>query len=83
MLAQQCGYEPYEFVHSTVDSHIYVNQIDAVEQYLSRTQPETFSAIDSPKLKLNKAKDIYSYKLEDFELVDYNPMSKIDIPVAV
>lgn len=77
MLAQQCGYEPYEFVHSTVDSHIYVNQIEAVEEYLARPKS------DSPKLKLNQAKDIYSYSLDDFELVDYNPLPKIEIPVAV
>lgn len=77
MLAQQCGYEPYEFVHSTVDSHIYVNQIEAVEEYLARPKP------DSPKLKLTKAEDIYSYKMQDFELVDYSPLDKIEIPVAV
>lgn len=77
MLAQQCGYEPYEFVHSTVDSHIYVNQIGAVEEYLARPKP------DSPKLKLTKAEDIYSYKMQDFELVDYSPLDKIEIPVAV
>lgn len=77
MLAQQCDFEPYEFVHSAVDSHIYANQISAVEEYLSRETP------DSPKLSLNKAKDIYSYCMDDFSLVDYNPLSKIEIPVAV
>lgn len=77
MLAQQCGYEPYEFIHSTADSHIYVNQIPAVEEYLTRPKP------DSPKLELNKAKDIYSYCVNDFVLVDYNPLEKIEIPVAV
>lgn len=77
MLAQQTGLEPYEFIHSTADSHIYANQIEAVEQYLAAPKP------DSPKLKLNKANDIFSYKLEDFELVDYNPGPKINIPVAV
>jgi thymidylate synthase len=77
MLAQQCGLQPFEFIHSTVDAHIYVNQIDAVEEYLARYKP------DSPKLKLNQAPDIFSYKPEDFELVDYNPLSKIEIPVAV
>jgi len=77
MLAQQCGLEPYEFVHSTVDSHIYVNQIDAVEEYLARSKP------DSPKLKLNKVEDIYSYAVDDFKLIDYNPLPKIEIPVAV
>jgi thymidylate synthase len=77
MLAQQCGLEPYEFIHSTADSHIYEDQIPAVEEYLARTKPA------SPKLILHKASDIYSYKMEDFEIVDYNPLSAIKIPVAV
>lgn len=77
MLAQQCDLEPFEFVHSTIDSHIYVDQISGIQEYLSREKP------NSPKLKLNKAEDIYSYKLEDFVLFDYNPLSKIEIPVAV
>jgi thymidylate synthase len=77
MLAQQTGYYPYEFVHHTIDSHIYVNQIEAVEEYLSR--PE----IDCPKLNLKKAKDIDSYSIADFEIIDYNPGSTIKIPVAV
>lgn len=77
MLAQQSGLEPYEFVHSTIDSHIYVDQIDAVNEYLDRPSP------DSPKFELNKAKDIDSYKLEDFKIIDYNPEPKIEIPVAV
>jgi len=77
MIAQQTGYKPYEFVHYTVDSHIYENQLEAVEEYLSRP------VVSSPKLKLNKAEDIFSYKMEDFELVDYNPGPKISIPVAI
>lgn len=77
MLAQQTGLRPYEFVHSTVDSHIYEDQLDAVGEYLARPKP------DSPKLQLNKAKDIYSYSMEDFDLVDYLPEASIKIPVAV
>lgn len=77
MLAQQTGYEPYEFVHTMADTHIYLNQIEAVEEYLVR------SAGDSPKLLLNKADDIYSYKMEDFVLSDYFPQPVIKIPVAV
>lgn len=77
MLAQQCGLEPYEFVQSTVDSHIYENQIEAVEEYLSREKP------NSPKLELNKAKDIESYCLDDFKIVDYNPCPVIKMPVEV
>lgn len=77
MFAQQTGCTPYEFVHSMCDCHIYENQIPAVEQYLETP------AIDSPKLKINKAVDIFSYKTEDFVVEDYNPGPKIEIPLAV
>ena len=77
MLAQQCGYTPYEFIHSTVDSHIYEDQIPAVEEYLAREKP------DSPRLELNKAPSVLEYGLADFNVVDYNPLSAIKIPVAV
>lgn len=77
MIAQQTGCTPYEFVHSTVDSHIYADQIPAVKEYLSLPK------IDSPKLKIEKAKDIFSYTPDDFVITDYNPGPKIEIPVAV
>jgi len=77
MVAQQTGFEPYEFIHWTADSHIYVDQIPAVEDYLARDKP------GSPKLNLRKAEDIDSYKVEDFQLEMYNPLSHIKIPVAV
>jgi len=77
LLAQQTGYTPFEFVHSTVDSHIYLNQMQAVEEYLKRPKP------DSPKLFIEKAADIYSYNLDSFQLVGYKPQPKIKIPVAV
>lgn len=77
LLAQQCDLEPFEFVHTTVDSHIYVDQIEKVEEYLAREKP------DSPKLVINKAPDIFSYKPHDFQIVDYHPQPKMEIPVAV
>ncbi len=77
MLAQQAGLEPREFIHETHDSHIYVNQIEAVEQYLA--SPIT----DSPRLEIRKAPDIFSYQMSDFNLVGYEPGPKIDVPVAV
>jgi thymidylate synthase len=77
MLAQQTGLKPYEFIHSTADSHIYVNQIEAVEEYLGREKP------DSPKLEVKKASDIFSYTPDSFLLSDYNPLPAIKIPVAV
>lgn len=82
MFAHMGGFKPHEFVHNTNDSHIYVDQIEAVEEYLSRDKP------DSPKININ-FKDILDndgnlqYVMEDFEIADYNPLNKIDIPVAV
>lgn len=77
MLAQQCGFIPYEFIHSMGDAHIYVNQLEAVEEYLAR--PE----IPSPKLKLNNPGNIFAYTLNDYEIIDYNPGAVIKVPVAV
>jgi thymidylate synthase len=77
MIAQQTGCTPHEFVHETHDSHIYEDQLDAVKEYLAL--PE----IDSPKLKINKAEDIYSYQPSDFKLTDFNSGPKLEIPVAV
>ena len=77
MLAQQTDCIPYEFVHMTADSHIYFNQIDVVKEYLS------LPVIDSPKLEIRKAEDIYSYTPDDFVLTEFNPGPKLDILVAV
>lgn len=77
MLAQQCGYIPHELIYSLGNCHIYENQISAVEEYLSR------DPTDSPKLILNKAKDIESYKLDDFVIEGYSPLSAIKVPVSV
>lgn len=77
MIAQQTGYEAVELVHNTVDSHIYADQMEAVETYLGT--PEH----DAPVLTINKAADIFSYKIEDFQLSDYTHGPVIKAPVAV
>lgn len=77
MIAQQTGYKPGTLTHSLGDAHIYLNQIEMVKEYLSREKPA------SPKLILNKAKDIFSYTVGDFRVENYNPLPKLDIPVAV
>lgn len=77
MLAQQTDCTPHEFVHVTADSHIYEDQIEGVKTYLETPN------IDSPKLQINKASDIFSYKPEDFVVSDFVSGPKIDIPVAV
>lgn len=77
MVAQQTGLKAKEFIHFMADAHIYLDQIPFVEKYLSRTP------IDSPKLKLNKAKDILSYTQSDFVFEDYTPHSPIKAPIAI
>lgn len=77
MLAQQTDCTPYEFVHVTADSHIYENQIEGVKKYLELPK------LDSPKLKIKKAKSIFDYKVEDFVIENFTTGPKIQIPVAV
>ena len=78
MIAQVCGLQPGEFVHTTGDTHIYVNHFEQVATQLSR-EPRAL-----PKMKINpEVKDIFSFKYEDFELVDYDPYPRIPAPVAV
>ncbi len=78
MLAQVCGYEYGEFIHTFGDAHIYTNHIEQVHTQLERT-PRPL-----PKMKINpEVKDIFAFKYEDFELVDYNPYPHIKAEVSV
>lgn len=77
MLAQQCNLVPDTYVHSVGNLHLYKDHIKGAEEYLSRSKPA------SPKLKLNKAPCFDSYIMSDFELIDYNPLDKITVPVAL
>jgi thymidylate synthase len=77
MLCQQTGYTPYQFIHHTEDAHIYVNQLDAVKEYLDREERQ------SPKLSLKKADNIFAYMPNDFVIEDYNPLPAIKVPVTV
>lgn len=77
MLAQQANLQPYELIHNVTDAHIYIDQIEAAKKYLDRSE------IDSPILKLKRAKDIFSYTLDDFVITDYFPADTIKIPVTV
>jgi thymidylate synthase len=79
MLAHVTKTEPYEFVHSFSDAHIYVDQIPNVEELLKR-EPKRFPTVTM----INKKDDIFAYRHEDFELSDYEPHPPMkDIPVAV
>ena len=78
MVAQCCGLEPGDFVHTLGDAHIYTNHFEQVELQLSR-QPRPL-----PKMIINPdKKDIFTFKYEDFELTGYDPWPSIKAPVAV
>ena len=78
MVAQVCDLEPYEFVHTFGDVHIYLNHLDQIDEQLSRT-PRPL-----PKLVLNKdIKNIFDFKYEDIKIEDYDPYPAIKGAVSV
>ncbi|MBQ6953716.1 MAG: thymidylate synthase [Bacteroidales bacterium] len=78
MIAQVCGLQPGEFVHTTGDTHIYRNHFEQVEQQLSRT-PRPL-----PVMRLNpEVKSVFDFQYEDFTLEGYDPWPAIKAPVAV
>jgi len=78
MIAQVCGLEPGEFVHSFGDVHLYNNHIEQAQLQLTRTP------FPLPQMKINPAvKDIFSFTYEDFELLNYQSHPAIKAPVAV
>ena len=78
MMAQVCGYQVGDFIHTFGDAHIYNNHMEQIELQLSRE----LRAL--PKMILNPdVKTIFDFKFEDFTLVDYNPHPHIKGAVAI
>ena len=78
MVAQVCGLEPGEFIHTLGDAHIYLNHLEQVKTQLGR-EPRKL-----PRMKINPdVKDIFSFKYEDFTLEDYDPHPAIKGQVSV
>ena len=78
MMTQVTGLEAGEFIHTTGDTHLYLNHLEQAKLQLTR-EPRPL-----PKMKINPdVKDLFSFKYEDFELTDYNPWPHIAADVAV
>ena len=78
MMAQVTGLKPGEFIHTTGDTHLYLNHLEQVKLQLRR-EPRPL-----PKMKINPdVKSLFDFKYEDFELVDYDPHPHIKGVVAV
>ena len=78
MIAQVCGLAYGDFVHSFGDVHLYNNHIEQANLQLARTP------FPLCQMQINPAvKDIFSFKFEDFTLVDYNSHPSIKAPVAI
>lgn len=78
MVAQVCDLKPKEFIHTFGDTHLYLNHLDQAKLQLTRT-PKPL-----PKMKINpNIKNIFDFKFEDFELIEYNPDPHIKAEVSV
>tara|TARA_A100000164_G_C21900673_1_gene770360 strand:- start:195 stop:1034 length:840 start_codon:yes stop_codon:yes gene_type:complete len=78
MVAQVCGYEPREFVHTFGDLHLYSNHLDQAKLQLSR------DPMPLPKMQINPdVSEIDQFKFDDFELINYKAHPHIKAPVAI
>ncbi|MGV3705133.1 MAG: thymidylate synthase [Arcticibacter sp.] len=78
MIAQVCGLEAGDFIHTLGDAHLYNNHLEQTRLQISR-EPKPL-----PKMVLNpEIKDIFDFTYEDFKLENYDPHPHIKAPVAV
>ena len=78
MIAQECGYELGDFVHTLGDAHIYTNHFEQVDLQLNRTPRELPKMILSPDVK-----SVFDFDYSDFRLEGYDPYPSIKADVAV
>lgn len=77
MIAQVCGLQAGDFIHTLGDTHLYLNHFSQVDEQLSRTPRQL------PIMRLNpNVKSIFDFKYEDFNLENYNPYPSIKAPMS-
>ena len=78
MVAQVCGLQPGEFVHTTGDTHLYLNHLDQARLQLTR-EPRPL-----PRLVVNPdVKNLFDFRFEDFAIENYDPWPHIKAAVSV
>ena len=78
MMAQVLGYQPGDFVHTFGDAHLYLNHLEQAKRQLSR------APFPLPQMRLNPdVTDLFAFRYEDFELVNYQSHPTIKAPIAV
>lgn len=78
MLAQVCGYQPGDFVHTLGDAHLYLNHLDQAREQLSR------DFFPLPQMRLNPAiTDLFAFTYDHFRLENYQSHPSIKAPIAV
>ncbi len=78
MMAQVCELQTGDFIHTTGDTHLYLNHLQQAELQLTRTPRPLPRMVINPDVK-----DIFSFRYEDFQLEDYNPWPHIKAEVSV
>ncbi|MCQ2127591.1 MAG: thymidylate synthase [Bacteroidaceae bacterium] len=78
MMAQVCGLKPGEFIHTTGDTHLYLNHLEQARLQLTRTPRKLPRMVINPEVK-----SIFDFKYEDFQLEDYDPYPHIKAEVSV
>ncbi|MGW8178121.1 MAG: thymidylate synthase, partial [bacterium] len=78
MVAQTCGLEASEYIHTIGDAHLYLNHLEQARLQLTR-EPRNL-----PRMEVNPAvRSLFDFEFTDFELTDYAPHPHIKAPVAV